>query len=190
MPAGYKFSEESRRKMSEAQLRRTNLRRVGEFSHTDESKAKISKAKRGKKIGPPTAETCQKISDGWSEESRQAASERRKGLRFNGKSSAVGFYINAGGYKTLTGMIGHPLSSRKNDVLEHRYVLYEKIGPGPHQCHYINEFGCGKSALEWGGHGGICVDHLDRNRQNNNPENLVPCCLSCNSKMAWRRGVL
>lgn len=62
----------------------------------------------------------------------------------------------------------------------HRRVLYEKIGKGPHLCHW----GCGR-ILEWGGVTGIVSDHLDGNVLNNNPENLVPSCTSCN----MRRGL-
>lgn len=68
----------------------------------------------------------------------------------------------------------HPLS-RGGQLEEHRKVLYDKIGPGPHYCHWD----CGK-LLEWGGIRGICSDHLDGDTLNNDPENLVPSCVVCN----------
>ncbi|MGH2371846.1 MAG: hypothetical protein ACRDI2_27045 [Chloroflexota bacterium] len=68
-------------------------------------------------------------------------------------------------------------------VATHRYVLYEKIGAGPHACHW-----CGDE-VDWtkGGNGPGCpggalaADHLDGDQRNNDPENLVPACNACNT---------
>jgi len=73
----------------------------------------------------------------------------------------------------------HVLSDGKGWVYEHRLILFEKIGPGKHNCHW-----CGKEVdfdkkypefLD-----ALVADHLDNNHQNNNPENLVPSCNICN----------
>ena len=60
----------------------------------------------------------------------------------------------------------------------HRVTLYNRIGPGLHPCHW-----CGKE-VEWtrgnNGETTLVVDHLDDNRQNNEPDNLVPSCNVCN----------
>jgi hypothetical protein len=63
-------------------------------------------------------------------------------------------------------------------VREHRVALFEKLGPGDHPCHW-----CGMQ-LAWFGRQSerICTDHLDFNRLNNDPSNLVPACLDCNAK--------
>jgi hypothetical protein len=61
--------------------------------------------------------------------------------------------------------------SKNGWVLEHRKVLYDKIGTGTHKCHWC------RLHLEWKD---ICVDHLDEVRSNNNPNNLVPSCSKCN----------
>lgn len=71
----------------------------------------------------------------------------------------------------------HPATWRNGVVSEHRKVLYDKIGPGPHPCHWC------KRELRWDGPTGtgkLYVDHLDFDRLNNAAENLVPSCMQCN----------
>lgn len=70
----------------------------------------------------------------------------------------------------------HPLASSVGQVLEHRMVLYDSIGDGPHPCHW-----CGKE-LDWGGAGGILADHIDEDKANNIRLNLVPACSRCNTR--------
>jgi len=76
---------------------------------------------------------------------------------------------------------GHPLASANGQVKEHRAVLYAKIGPGKHPCHW-----CGKE-VEWlpgeGMKGNVLIaDHVDENFLNNDPDNLEPSCSVCNSR--------
>jgi hypothetical protein len=92
------------------------------------------------------------------------------GLRADG-TPAWGSYVDHYGYRILTGQQGHPLACRNGELKEHRRVLYEKIGPGTHNC-WI----CGKE-LGWDQ---IIPDHLDENRLNNDPDNLAPACRKCN----------
>lgn len=67
----------------------------------------------------------------------------------------------------------HPLASKAGWVYEHRQVVYELAGPGPQAC-----FWCG-TALEWGR--SLHIDHLDHQRDNNDPDNLVISCRPCNT---------
>lgn len=82
----------------------------------------------------------------------------------------------------------HPLAQAGGGVMEHRLVLYEKIGPGEHVCH-----SCGKKVSwehDWGGSrrdGALVVDHLDFDKLNNNPDNLVPSCFACNARRHQQR---
>ena len=83
---------------------------------------------------------------------------------------------------------GHPLAPYGASVQEHRLILYDKIGPGSHPCHW-----CGK-VVEWKvrkrtdtTNGSLMVDHLDENRKNNDPGNLVPSCTGCNAKRSDKR---
>lgn len=77
---------------------------------------------------------------------------------------------------------GHFLAGKDGRVGEHRFNLFEKIGPGTHQCYWC------KTKVTWIKHqrtskGSLVVDHLDNNKQNNNFKNIVPACHSCN---VWR----
>lgn len=85
---------------------------------------------------------------------------------------------------------GHPLANKTGRVQTHRFVLYEKIGPGPHPCHW-----CG-ATLFWvagklgGGGNALVPDHLDGMRRNNLPENLVASCQGCNSHRSHPRATI
>jgi hypothetical protein len=75
---------------------------------------------------------------------------------------------------------GHPLASKSGIFAVARLVLYEKIGPGTHPCHW-----CG-SPVTWtpgGGprHGALLADHLNWDRTDDSPQNLVPACTECNA---------
>lgn len=103
-------------------------------------------------------------------ETRQKMANSKRGKHLG--RSTEGHFV--GEYFHLCGQEEHPLATR-GQVAEHRFVLYNEIGPGPHLCHW----GCGK-LLEWGGREGIQADHVDGDTMNNHPENLVPSCSSCN----------
>lgn len=81
-------------------------------------------------------------------------------------------------YRRIITDWSHPLSNEYGQVKEHRWVLYKKIGPGTHNCHW-----CGRQVI-WlvGVTGGdtLIADHVDRDYLNNDPTNLVPSCTSCN----------
>jgi hypothetical protein len=133
------------------------------YEFTDEHRAKLSQAQMGHEVTP---ETREKI----------AAAQR--GKKRNGEP-AVGYSIWEG-YRILSGQQDHPLASPRGRgaLAEHRVILYDKLGPGPHPCHW-----CGTMRDWGGGTEGIYVDHLDRDGLNNDPDNLVPSCFLCN----WNR---
>lgn len=130
-------------------------------SMSDEAKRKMSEAQTGRKF---------------SERHRRLLSEKHSG-KFHGEE-AKGYTYNKDGYRCLTGMQSHPLAN-SGLLLEHRKVLWDKIGPGPHACHW----GCGR-VLDWGGQAGLHGDHVDGDKLNNTAENIVPSCLSCNRRRA------
>lgn len=66
----------------------------------------------------------------------------------------------------------------KCSIYVHKWVLYEKLGYGPHQCHWCHR------TLNWQkGTAGdtLIADHLDDNPRNNDPDNLVAACNGCNT---------
>ena len=87
--------------------------------------------------------------------------------------------VNSYGYLVVHAP-GHPLAEGRaqGKIEAHRVILYESLGEGPHPCHWCDRM------LPWRGAPGerICVDHLDFDKLNNSPSNLVPSCLDCNTK--------
>ena len=136
------------------------------YEFTEEHRRSLSDAQMGREV---------------SEETRKKLSESNRGKRPNGQA-AVGFTFRKG-YLFLTGQQDHPIANADGTLAEHRKVLYDAIGPGPHACHWKDQFDCGRTSLEWDN---ICVDHLDSDTLNNTLENLVVSCRSCNTKRGSR----
>lgn len=94
--------------------------------------------------------------------------------------------IQSSGYVLISDS-NHPLATSSGTVTEHRKVLYDAIGEGPHTCHWCH------ISIKW--MRGKCLkgclvpDHLDGNKANNELTNLVPACNRCNATrglfMSW-----
>lgn len=78
--------------------------------------------------------------------------------------------LNDKGYRIVSSS-GHILGSSQG---EHRLVLFDAIGYGPHQCSYC------KCHINW--RVGLEVDHIDHDRINNDRANLTQSCHKCNSE--------
>ena len=74
----------------------------------------------------------------------------------------------------------HPLSNGNRCIQEQRAILWDRIGPGPHTCHYCGEEVNWRVGIKGGGNGALIAEHKDRDPRNNSPENLVPSCQRCN----------
>jgi endogenous inhibitor of DNA gyrase (YacG/DUF329 family) len=101
-----------------------------------------------------------------------------KAKDFRGVGCSMGrMYINVA-YRQVK-MPGHPLARKSGTVMVHRLVLYQRIGPGEHSCHW-----CGK-AVRWGlpltDPAALVSDHVDGNPRNAEDYNLVPSCSECNT---------
>lgn len=82
----------------------------------------------------------------------------------------------SGRYKTGAGYIklldrDHPLADSGGHVFEHRAVAFRANDGNCPDCYW-----CGTS-LEWPS---AVIDHLDENKENNAPTNLVVACNDCN----------
>lgn len=79
---------------------------------------------------------------------------------------------------------GHPVADTSGSAYEHRVVLYDHIGVGPHCCHWCD------TSIDWlpkADPRALQVDHLDNDGSNNSPANLVPTCRSCNGARGAQR---
>lgn len=89
-------------------------------------------------------------------------------LRKPHSTSASRGYLQSGLY------VDHPLyNGNSHNIGQHRLVLFDKIGYGPHQCHWCQD------NINWGY--GLQADHLDFDITNNHPDNLVASCGPCNN---------
>lgn len=98
-------------------------------------------------------------------------------LRRNGHlglKAKMGQRLTTSGYLMVPAP-DHPLANQRM-AYQHRVVLYDKIGPGPHPCHWCER------ELDWKAkkERQLIVDHLDAVKLNNAPDNLVPSCGPCN----------
>lgn len=79
-------------------------------------------------------------------------------------------HITSAGYINIKDA-GHPLAGINGWVYEHRAVLYLKLGPEDQHCFWCDE------ALKWAN---LVVDHLNEDKSDNHPDNLVAACNNCN----------
>lgn len=77
---------------------------------------------------------------------------------------------------------GHPAASKSGRIYVHRMIVFDRLGGMGAPCHW-----CGTD-LTWfrpkGAADDLCVDHLNGDRADNRPENLVTACNRCNSGRA------
>ncbi len=84
-------------------------------------------------------------------------------------------WAHNGGYRSMR-YPEHPIAPPSGKVLEHRVVLFDEIGEGPHLC---GECGTPVSWNRQGRHA-LFVDHVNAHRSDNRIENLRPLCRRCN----------
>lgn len=79
----------------------------------------------------------------------------------------------------------HPLARKNGRVLRHRALLYDKIGPGSHCCHWcaaLVNWTTGQLAKR---DSPLIADHKNGDKQDNSFDNLVPSCMDCNIRRRW-----
>lgn len=157
------WTPERRKKAAEALAERNRATPMSE-----ETRRKKSEALKGK---PLSEQRKASMRAAWTPERRRARSEAYTG-KYHG-TAASGSFVNAEGYRVLTGHADHPMAYSTGSVLEHRKVLFDALGYGEHPCHW-----CGKQ-MAWDV---IQADHVNGDKLNNSQENLVPSCQSCNNR--------
>lgn len=99
---------------------------------------------------------------------------RRNGSLDQRRKPAADRRMHSSGYVILY-RPGHPLADAMGYVYEHRTIIYNRASGECPPCDY-----CG-AELTWRT---IEADHRDRNRANNNSENLANSCGPCNRERA------
>lgn len=103
----------------------------------------------------------------------------RKRVGYAGPFAAPAVVQLQHGYEGNRSLPHHPISGPTGQLYEHRRVLFEAIGSGPHTCEW-----CAKPIDWWSESQAskLFVDHLDGKKNNNTRSNLVASCHSCNVK--------
>lgn len=88
------------------------------------------------------------------------------------------------GHRRMRRHPDHPLAGKTGLVSEARALLFDRIGWGPHPCHW-----CGKR-VDWlvGQRGNLpnalVADHVDSDPLNDDAANIVAACGPCNAQRA------
>lgn len=129
--------------------------------------------RRARKPDHCTVEACKRPVHG-----KGICDLHRNRIRRTGKYTVQPRTIAPQRYKSVK-VVGHPLAcATTHRVYLHRLVLFNTLGFGNFAC-----FWCG-TTVRW--RRGITTDalipdHLDHDRHNNDPTNLVPSCNRCNA---------
>ncbi len=130
---------------------------------------------------------CRKCHDANCKQWRESNSDRMPAIHREWREANEGhvYKDTSTGYEIYVGY-QHPGALSCGITRYHRIVLWDKIGPGVHACHW-----CGKDVYwehsfttDW--HTTLVVDHVDWDKNNNDPDNLVPSCNDCNVSKARR----
>lgn len=105
--------------------------------------------------------------------------QRRNGSTKTQYERAEEFFEQSGGY-LLVKAKGHPRSIDGRRAYAHRVAFSDANGEGPFKCHW-----CGVT-VTWAD---MHVDHLDDDKHNNDPRNLVASCPVCNQQRGHHKQV-
>jgi len=94
----------------------------------------------------------------------------RRGVPINEDRPVVGRYITPAGYVRVL-LHNHPLADSRGQIFEHRLVAYDKHAGLCPPCYW-----CG-APLAWSS---ATADHLNEDKADNRPENIVVACNDCN----------
>lgn len=91
-----------------------------------------------------------------------------------------------GEYMRIVNAHGHTLATSLGRIPYHRFVLYEALGqPVASKCHWCGYVLPWKTGLIGAYTHVVNADHLNADKSNNEPGNLVPACYWCNANRGW-----
>ena len=166
------------------------------YLHSPEKRRKMSEAMKGVNKGKVCLESCTCPRHNKTQEHRDKIAATLTGQRHpedcqcaKHKDRPLGSHIRStDGYREIQLTSRHLLSNSRW-ILEHRKVLWDKLGceqlDCTHQCHW-----CDKDIVWCSGdwHTETIADHLDGDKLNNDPDNIVPSCQQCNRNRDNPRG--
>lgn len=171
---GKHFSEETKKRMSKSRTGKNNP--FYGKKHTESTKKKISQLGRGR---CHTKETKRKISESnkgkiRSQEMRERYSKAKKGLCFSEehKKHLSENHADFRGEKSsqwLGGISREPYSFEFDKKLKHSIRKRDN---------YVCQF-CGRTEKK--NRRALCIHHIDYNKKNSIPQNLISLCHCCNS---------
>ena len=184
-----KHSEETKKKMSEAAMghkhgfQKGHKIRLGE-KHTEETKRKMSEARKGKKFSEAIKKKMSKAFIGnkkWLGKKHSEATKEKIGLIHKGKKlsditkkkislARIGEFCKENSGNWQGGKSFEPYGLEFNNNLREVIRIRDK------RKYQI----CEKTELEERKR--LCVHHIDYNKRNNDPKNLISLCRKCHSK--------
>ena len=167
---GKKHPDEVRQKISDS-----NKGKI----QTEETRQKISKALEGVEGRPHSEETKQKIREGNKgkivlEETRQKISKTRieKGVA-KGENNPMYGKTGEKHYNWQNGISFEPYGIEFNKELKQQILERDNWQCQDPNCNHLSQR--------------LDVHHIDYNKKNNNPENLIVLCKSCHTKTNFNR---
>jgi hypothetical protein len=91
------------------------------------------------------------------------------------RKDVMAYISKSSGYVIECGHEGHPLVGARGRVRQHRLVLWDKLKGENSECYWC------KRIVFWFSLPLLVVDHLDKDKTNNNASNLVASCIRCNA---------
>lgn len=189
---GKVISEETKRKISEARIR-IGIKPPSMLGkhHSDEARLKMSKARKGKKLSEARRKQMSMISTG---RKHTEATKKKMSMLAIGNTNALGNKLTEATKRKMSiARKGIPLPSMQGNkhpnwqggtsfepyIIDWTETLRQSIRERDHYTCQI----CGMPQSDKA----YCVHHIDYDKKNCNPNNLITLCRSCHTKTNTKR---